>query len=381
MKKHFLSLLAFAFFLYSCDKASTEKPISFSLELEDSLMIDQLEPRYLVDYDPAKEKYLLTSDSYFHYLEVDESGKILGRDSIPWDGPNAVSMILGMGYAKGKVALATDSKGFLFYENGNPVDQLTIPYPYTSFNFLPKLSLLPWNGGYLYPRFMAESELEGGFTEEFYSKTYSDPLFAFQKEGDSIRFMVSLPKEAQFLDGQFHGSLVLVPYLNGNDFYLLDWIRPEILHYKDEEGEFVYQRTINLPLESWVGYDPVPMNQASSFYESYGKKMPGTVRDFISIGEYFLVQYQNGIAEDVFPQAKNESGRMDPEKIYQLNPPLLAVLDQNLKVLTKGIELPKGVNGQLVVNKQGQLVGMKNPSLSSTEEEGLVLYRMKLKVD
>ncbi|GMQ29738.1 hypothetical protein [Algoriphagus confluentis] len=381
MKNQCLCLFSSAVFLFSCGPSATERPPTFSLVLEDSLVIDQLEPRYLIDYDASKGKYLLSNESYYHYLEVDESGEILRKDSIPWDGPNAVSMILGMGYADGKVALATDSKGFLFYENGNPVDQLSIPYAYTSFNFLPKLTLIPWKGGYLYPRFMAESELEGGFNEEFYSKTYSDPLFAFQKEGDSLQFMVSLPEEAQFLDGQFHGSLVLVPYLNGNDFYLLDWIRPEILHYKDEGGEFVYQRTIILPLESWVGYDPVPMNQASSFYESYGKKMPGTVRDIFPIGAYFLVQYQNGIAEDVFPKAKNESGRLDPEKIYQLNPPLLAVLDQNLTVLATGIELPGGVNGQLVVDKQGQLIAVKNPSLSSTEEEGLVLYRMKLKVD
>lgn len=381
MKKHFLSLLACVFFLCSCDKASPEKPTSFSLVLQDSLLIDQLEPRYLIDYDAAKGHYLLSSNSYYQYMEVDESGNILSKDSIPWDGPEAVSMILGMGYANGKVALVSDSKGFLFYENGRPVDELKVPYAYTSFNFLPKLSLLPWNGGFLYPRFMAESELEGGFTEEFYSKTYSDPLFSFQKEGDSIRFMVSLPEEAQFLDGQFHGSLVLVPFLKGKDLYLLDWIRPEILHYRDEGGEFIHQRTINLPFDKWVGYDPVPMNQASSFYESFGKKMPGTVRDILAVGDYFLVQYQNGISEELFPQAKNESGRMDPEKIYQLNPPLLAVLDQELNVLAKGIELPQGVNGQMVVNKQGELVGMKNPSLSSTEEEGLILYRMKLIVD
>lgn len=381
MKNQFIFLLGIAACLLSCKRAEVEKPSSFSLILEDSLMIDYLEPRYLVDYNVSTGNYLLSNDSYYRYMEVDDSGKIIHEDSIPWDGPNAVSMILGMGYYKGKVALATDREGFRFYEKGQPAGQLSVPYPYTSFNFLPKLSLISWNGGFLYPRFMEESAMEGGFTEEFYTKTYTEPLFSFQKEGDSIRFLVALPPDSRFLNGQYHGSPVLVPFLKGGDLYLLDWIRPEILHYRAEGDEFVYQRTVNLPFEKWVGYDEVSMNQASSFYESFGKKMPGTVRDIYAVGEYFLVQYQNGIAEDVFPQTKNESGGMDSEKVYQLNPPLLAVLDKDLNVLSTGIPLPKGVNGQLVVNKQGQLVGLKNPSLSPTEDPGIVIYRMKLQVD
>ncbi|WP_133551995.1 hypothetical protein [Algoriphagus boseongensis] len=270
-------------------------------------------------------------------------------------------------------------EGFKFYEKGNSTDQLKIPYSYTSFTFLPKLSLIPWNGGFLYPKFMAESDLEGGFTDDFYKRTYTDSLFSFQSNEESVRFLISLPQESKFLNGEYHGSLIPVPFLEGKEFYLLNWIRPEILHYQQQGNEFIYQKTVNLDLENWVSYDEVPLNQASKFYDSFGKKMPGTFRDIFSIGDYLVVQYTLGISEDTFSQAKGESGRLDPEKIYQLNPPLLAVLDKELNVLAKGIVLPNGVNGQLVVDRKGRLVGQKNPSLSSVEESNLVLYRMNLK--
>lgn len=378
MKNYIFGLSILSSLCFGCSTSQDNQPTSFSLEVQDSISIDYLKPRYLIDYDPIQGKYLLSNESYYQYLEVNESGEIIREDSIPWDGPNAVSVILGMGYSKGKLALATQTDGFKFYENGQPLGKLKIPYPYTSFSFLPELSLLAWNGGYLFPRFMAESELAGGFTEEFYRNTYANPLFSFLKEGDSIRHLVLLPKESRFLNGQYHGGLTLVPRLQGEDLYVLTWVRPEILHYKAEGDEFIYQRTITLDLKNWVGYDEVPMNQAESFYDNFRKKMPGTVRGIYPVGDYFLIQYQNGISEDLFPQAKTESGNFDSEKINELNPPLLAVLDKDLNVLATGLELPKGVNGQLVVNKQGKLVGLKNPALSSTEDSFLILYQMDL---
>lgn len=381
MKTYPLIFIGLIVGIYSCNPTTEQAEKNFSLHVVDSVVIDHLGSLYLLDYEETSDRFLLSNESYFNYVEVNSKGEKLYEGKLSVDGPDAVEMALGMGYFRGNVGVATSNQGFKLFNKGALVGQISIPYSYNSFNFLPQLGLSEWNGGILYPRFMADSIMEAGFTEEFYAKTYSDPLFEFQKEGEGLRNLGFLPQFSPFLNGNYHGSPVTVYHLDSENLYLLSWVRPEILKYDAKNGDLTFVESVSLGLENWVSYDETPMSNAQNFYESFRKKLPGTVRNIQPVGDYFLVQYQLGIPEDVFATILDTEGRPNPEQIASLNPPLIAVLDRNLKVLSKGLRLPPACNGDFVVTKDGELVVSKNPNLSETEDPGTILYKLKLIVE
>lgn len=378
MKKHcfsiFISLIWFA-----C-QSPKEDPKSFSLTLKDSIYVDQLDPRYLVDYDRVNGKYLLSNNSYYEYLELDKDGKKLYEGKFPFDGPEAVDMIFGLGYYQGKVAIATLNDGFLFYEKGKKISELKIPYAYGSSVFLTQLSLMNWNGGVLYPKFLADSLLSQENSSGVYDVIYRSPLMEFQKEGEEIRTMVVLPEDSHYRNGNFHGELILVPMLDGKDFYLLTWNRPEILKYVAQEEGFVYDKTVKLDLDNWVPYTEVPMANSGQFYDSFSQKRPGSVSQLLKFGEYFLLYYQAGISEIDLQAIKGENGQVDPQLAYEKNPPLLAVLDSDLNILAQGLKFPSASSGMVVVSNENEVVIAKNPFFAEKEDPGLILYRLNLQV-
>ena len=367
--------------IFSCSPTIDQTAVNYSLEIEDSVMINHLGSLYLIDYDSKNDKFLLSDESFYNYVEANKEGEKVFEGRLPVDGPDAIDMALGMGYFRGNIAVATANQGFKLFDQGVSVGAIKIPYAYNSFNFLPKIGLTEWNGGILYPRLLADSLMAAGFTEEFYARGYTDPLFEFQKEGQEVKNLGFLPETSPLRNGNFHGSLVLVYHLQGPNLYLLNWVRPEILKYSAENGDITAVETVNLGLENWVSYDETPLNNAQNFYETYRKKMPGTVRNIQSVGDYFLVQYQLGIPEEVFATILDGEGRLKSEEVAKINPPLIAVLDKNLKVLAKDLRLPPASNGDFVVTKEGHIVISKNPNLSETEDPGTILYKLKLKTD
>ncbi|MBC6368625.1 hypothetical protein [Algoriphagus sp. AK58] len=381
MKKLILLLSGIVLGCFSCNTTKDQPKESYSLQVEDSVMIDHLGSLYLIDYDYQSDKYLLSDESFYSYVEVDAEGNKTYEGKLPVDGPDAIEMALGMGYFRGNVTVATANQGFKMFDKGALVGQISIPYQYNSFNFLPQLGLSEWNGGILYPRFLADSIMQAGFTEEFYAKTYSDPIFEFQKEGEGLRNLGELPKDSPFLNGNYHGSLVTVYHLDSENLYLLSWVRPDILKFEAKNGDLKFVESVSLDLGNWVSYDETPMSNAQNFYETYRKKMPGTVRNIHPVGDYFLLQYQSGIPEDVFSTILDAEGRPNPEQLAKLNPPLIAVLDKNLKVLSNGLRLPPASNGEFVVTKDGAIVVSKNPNLSETEDSGIILYKLKLTIE
>src|SRR5688572_16018817 len=98
-----LALSAMAIGLFSCgeNKESSSAPKSFSLEITDSIQVDFLGDMMLMDYDPKAGKYLLSTEVYYEYLEVDENGKILNHHKFSEDGVAPVSQAMGLGYFNG----------------------------------------------------------------------------------------------------------------------------------------------------------------------------------------------------------------------------------------------------------------------------------------
>ena len=349
---------------------------SFHLELVDSVLVDFQGDLHLADYDPQEQKYLLTDDANFSYLEIDGQGNILNQGRLNTDGPDAIDMVLGMGYYQSKVTVATPSDGFKVTGQGKVVGEVKIPYSYAAYNFLPFLGLYDWEGGKLYVRFSADSLMTAD--PSHYLSFYKLPVLEFQKEGDPPKNILTLPEGSSLRDGQYHGLFIPVFKPVGDKVYFLNWFNPEIYLYKKSGSDLEFAKQVKLDLPGWVSYDPVPLSNADAFYDAFGKKMPGSIMGIWPMGDLILINYSAGIGEEKF-LALDMKDPSFSEKRAQLNKPKLAVLDQELNILAKDLSLPEAASDFMTVSSNRELIVGKNPLLSKSEDEGLVLYRLILK--
>src|SRR5690606_38546351 len=109
--------------LLSCGEKteSTSDPKTFSLEITDSVQIDYLGEMMLLDYDPKSDKYLLATNSYYEYLEVDDEGKILNHNKFSEEGIDPVGQALGLGYFNGDVTVFNPPKGYYRFQDSTKV--------------------------------------------------------------------------------------------------------------------------------------------------------------------------------------------------------------------------------------------------------------------
>lgn len=100
---HFCLLSVFGMLIFSCspNEQKEEKEKTYSLEIIDSVQVDYLGEMMLLDYDQNSEKYLLATDSYYEYLEVNDEGEILLHNKFSEEGTSPVNQALGLGYFNG----------------------------------------------------------------------------------------------------------------------------------------------------------------------------------------------------------------------------------------------------------------------------------------
>lgn len=377
MKNFTLLLLVISFSIASCKTENQENSTSIpTITLVDSMEVDYLGVVWLMDYDPQSEKLLLANDSYFQYLEIDRSGKILDSARLSSDGPDAIDMALGMGYFEGKVTVATSSDGFKILEKGKITDQIKIPYAYHAFNFLPNLGLYPWKDGVLYGRFTADSlQTNGEFDAAYYERTYTDPILEYQKDG-KVKGVLTLPEDSPLRDGKFHGPITSVTEFSGDQLYYANWMRPEIYIYQTAGEDLVYQKTVKVDIPGWVFYDPVEMTNAANFYDFMGSKMAGNLTNILPFGDHFVIVYTKGIAEDQFSQIdfKDPNAR---QLINSINRPFFGILDKDFNAIQLDIPLPAAASTFMVASPNGDIWISKNPSLADTEDNGPVIYQLR----
>ena len=93
---NFLKIGFLIIFISSCNDAKDSKKYSetnFQVKVVDSLEIDYLGNLWLINYDPASQRYLGFGNGNQELVVLDTSGVILEQFEVPHDGPNSVSMI------------------------------------------------------------------------------------------------------------------------------------------------------------------------------------------------------------------------------------------------------------------------------------------------
>lgn len=375
-----ISTLAIGFFACGQSSESSKEQKRFSLEITDSVQVDYLGEMMLLDYDPKTDKYLLANDSYYEYMEVDAEGEILNHNKFKSDGPDAVETALGLGYVDEKVTVLTQTSGYYQFLDSSKVAEISIPYNYQIFMFYPKLGVFRDKDRTYFPSLWPETFAVNMEEGDFYKKLYRLPILSSLDEANQDTVgVVRLPDNSKLLDGQVHGFPIPV-YTKTNDHLLLSmWLEPRFYIYKQSGDKFDYERTVEMDIPGWVHYDPVPADKAEQFFEGFSKKLSGNLTNFFTVGDYYVAVYNKGISEaQITALGRPNDGGLQRRK---MNPNFAAVFDKDFNQLAANVPFPISSNYPMVVNNDGELVVSKVAGLSDVEDDGILLYKLKLKVD
>lgn len=381
-KFQFCVSIVLGMMIFSCSpkEQNEEKEKTFSLEIVDSIQVDFLGEMMLLDYDPTSEKYLLATESFFEYLEVDDKGKILLHNKFSEEGTSPVNQALGLGYFNGNVTVFNPPKGYYYFKDSSKIGELTIPYPHMAFMMYPKLGMFESGNKIYYPKPWPET-MNVNFQEgEFYQALLKMPIIESQDKssGDTLG-IVKLPETSELLKEGVHGFPIPIYTIDEDRLLLSMWFEPEMYVYKKSGDGFEYEKTIDIDIPDWVPTTSVPLDQADQFFMQNQKKRPGVFSNILVVGDYFLAIYNRGLTED---QMKDHNPREDGGlSIKRVNPNFAAVFDKDFNQLASSVPFPIASNFPLVVNNQGEVVISKVAGLSETEDDGIILYKLKLKVE
>lgn len=366
--------------LFSCGGSSEKvnKPINFSFEIADSVEVDFLGEMMLMGYDGKEDKYLLATDEFNKYLEVNESGEILNQNELTPDGLDAIASVLGFGYLEGDVTVLSEREKYMQFRNGKKVGEITVPYSFQPYTFYPKLGVFNYEGKTYYPKPMSSSSNLSPGGGEFYQALYRSPIIEGQNlaTGDTIN-TVKLPQTSSLLDGQMHGMLFPI-YTQTDDLLLLsDWIEPKIYVYRNGDNGFDYEKTVDISIPDWVEYIPSSSEDPGQFYQQNSNQKGGNLEEILVSEDYYIAVYTKGIAEGKAPE-RTADGNAFRLAVQKINPYFAAIFDKDFNQLASNIPFPASSNRPMVVNKEGEFVVSKIAGLSETEEDGLILYKLRL---
>lgn len=375
-----LGILALSSF--SCgEKAESEStPKRFSLEITDSVQVDYLGELMLIDYDAEGDKYLLATDSYSEYLEVDDSGKILNHHKFSEDGIDPVGQAQGLGYFNGDVTVFNPPKGYYIFRDSVKIGEVTIPYPHQVFMMYPKLGMFESDNKIYYPKPWPETLAINMEEGEFYRELYNLPIIESQDKttGDTLGAL-RLPETSVLLGDQVHGFPIPVYTLDQEKLLLSMWFEPRFYVYTKEGDQFVYEKTVDIDIPDWVSYTPVPLDKAEQFFTENQKKRTGKFTNILVSGDYYIAVYNRGLDEqqviDLGPPTREGLAARKKDPNYA------AIFDKDFNQLATNVPFPLSSNFPMVVNNDGELVVSKVAGLSETEDDGIILYKLKLMVN
>lgn len=132
-------------------------------------------------------------------------------------------------------------------------------------------------------------------------------------------------------------------------------------------------------VSDWVSYDTVEKQDAERFYSGMQSKQIGILHKVLEVEGYYLAVYSKGIPEEKMPDRRDRTTA--GLNVRRADLFFAAVFDQDFKQLASDIPFPSASNRPLVVNKNGELVVSKFAGLSETEDEGIILYKLKVKAE
>lgn len=368
------------FIFFSCSQEVKEETgvKSFSLVVVDSVLVDYLGTMNLQDYDPESDKYLLTNEVYYEYLEVDGSGAILHHNKFSEEGVNPINSPMGLGYFDGKVTVFDSPKGYFSFEDSSIVDEVLIPYSSHVFMMYPKLGMFELGGKVFYPKPWPET-LKVNLSEGAFYKALMrlDILESQDKSTGDTLGHIKLPENSPLLGDGIQGFPIPTYTLTADKLLLSMWLEPRFYVYSIKNGGFEFERTVEIDIPGWVPYTSVPEDNAEAFFMENQKKTPGILTNLFQMGDKYIAVYNKGLTEDQMNSMNRKDANFGTER-KKKNPNLIAVFDRDFNQLASNVSFPVPASFATAVNKEGELVVSKDPSLTDVEDDGIILYKLKL---
>ena len=147
--------------------------------------------------------------------------------------------------------------------------------------------------------------------------------------------------------------------------------------YREEEGEVVFDKEVNLEVTDAVKAIGVPFAQEVEYGEITKNNFPGTIREIYKSTDRTIVIYTKGISEELTREIDRDEpdGQRELEKLKNY---YVAVFDGKFNLLQKDIPVPKGLIFTTIITEDDEILALKHPDFFETEDDYVVYYKLKL---
>ena len=378
MKKEtfLMALLTLLFSGCTQEKSKDELTDAYQWVLRDSIQVDYMGELFLMDYDPLQELYLGRWNAQEEYVVFDESGAIKHTFKLTEDGPNKIGWATGVNLLDGKICVMDQTQGIYFFDlDGTFSSKLPIGEDYFHINGLP-FGAHRSGDEFLYFRPEKGRSLEDFRT--MYSNVYSaDILEIYNSNTGKIRTSMPFPPNTVYSTGNFYNWTFPGLYKYKDEWIL--WILAELKYfvYKEQEGEIVLSKVVDLNLKDAIPMPGIPMARYQDWYEENRNIIFGRIQQIYRRESDVVVIYTKGVSEDIASQYNRDnweewSAFIDGIQRYA------AIFDSNHELIQKDIQVPKGIWLSSIVHPSGAIIAQKNQEYFGVEEDYLIFYQLDL---
>ncbi|MFO7826258.1 MAG: hypothetical protein R6V72_20145 [Cyclobacterium sp.] len=374
-----LALLAAGLLSCSRSQKETSGVGSYALQLVDSLRIDYMGSLELKDYDPETNQYLAYDQQKKEVLIFDASGGIQHTFILKDDGPEAISGYgLNPRFSAGNICLFGD-KIYTLSRQGKVLNRTEIPYPY--FWIVGGAHIAASSLGDKLLFYKPESAEEGQDRQAAYQRMLDGgPMMeVLDTISDEYYPTMHFPETDAFEEGLFYGYPTPLIQNSGSQWFLSVNNALEFHVYTEKEQQLLFERTVKIPAKNAFPDQPVPLEQMDTFFEKNGLvyRIP-QIHRFLPLKDHLIAFYSKGVS----PETKAAYDVSDPaqrrELVYSF-PMEFAVFDSEFGLRAVDLPIPKSmVPFEAMVDKEGQIVALKDQEQAGVEEDFNTVYKFKL---
>lgn len=375
MKRFILPfLISLGFF--SCGEKDTnisENAADYRLEIVDSMRIDYLGNIWLQDYDSISKHYIGLTRVDQELLIIDQQGQVTSSFVLPMEGPNSIQGIFTLALRDSEIQIFDSNTGFNFLNlDGMIQSRLALPYPYMFISPGLGKSFNSLGDEIAYLRPINRDSIAGGMewmAEDQYTKPVVEVMDTVSRE---VRKTMAFPQTSRYADGNFYFFPFPTVLKYDDHWYLYFWKELKYFVYKEEEGELVLEKTVDLEVLDAVLPKPLPFSEAGQYLELTQNIKPGYIFQLYRHAGKTVVIYRKGIKEDLVLSNQTDGS------VEMVDKNFAAVFDEQNNLLKNEIELPPGLVFSTTITEKGEILARKNQDYFGVEEDFVIYYKLKL---
>lgn len=369
--------------LVACNSSNSHeenRPLSYSLEIVDSLQIDYLGDFWIVDYDSIVDKYLAWGNGDREVVILTSEGLVTSSFQLPTDGPEAIpGWINPIGLNSYGIEFMAAPNGFYKFDFlGNRVWRYKTPTDFFYFNGIKgdPFYTLGEEIAYLRPE-------RGDFDwsedyQDLFKKSYNEPILeVLDTVSQTSRLTMAFPPNSLYGDGNFHYWTFPVVSRLGKEWLL--YFRNELKFwiYEEVSGEVVFRKEVSLEVSDAVEEIGISFENADGYNDLVEYVFPGSIVEIYRGKGQTVVVYHKGVAEEV-ARPFDRNSREGRREIEDLKEKVAAVFDENWNLIIKDLSIPQGLIFTTVLTQDEEILALKNQDYFGTEEDAVIYYKLKL---